>query len=304
MLPNISVLWFVDCDDPIGVLRGGAFLEPAATTAFIEKAFADTEITAIGTSDLAAAVGGSDNRIFAAHFGSLAVLAGHSLRTATPDELTSYLTDLGVGHFWTLVSVDPDADTGCFARWDDGELHRAFAGTSTSITVDAGLPHPFEGPFWAGEHPQSAAADDPLALPFHPGALADAAHREWFGFGFRESEPTVDPASIPVTVYRVGPDDGRDQFIESSVSLADGPTAHPAVEATEPITKVTVPATPLDAQTDEHQIDESGINESGINESGIDDSGADDSGADGPVNAPHRRTPGPLSRYFGFRGRL
>ena len=281
MLPNISVLWFVDCDDPASALRAGVFIDPAATTAFIEKAFANTEITAIGTSDLAAAVDGPDNRVFAAHFGPLAVLAGQSLRTAEPSELTSYLADLGLGHTWSLISVDPGSDTGCFARWDDGELQRAFAGTSTSIKVDAGLPHPFEGPFWAGERPQANPADDPLALPFHPGALADAAHREWFGFAFHGNEPGVDPARIPVTVYRVGPDDGRDQYVESSVSLnadaSDEPgLADPSVaaEETEPIERVVAPAAPYDAEPGDR--DES----------------------------PQERTPGPISRYFGFRGRL
>ncbi|ALG83805.1 DUF6928 family protein [Gordonia phthalatica] len=281
MLPNISVLWFVDCDDPAAELRSGVSIDPAQTTSFIEKAFANTEITAIGTSDLGAAVGGADNRVFAAHFGSLAVLAGHSLRTADPNELTAYLADLGVGHTWALISVDPGADIGCFARWDDGDLHRAFAGTSTSIKIDAGLPHPFEGPYWAGEHPQPDAGDDPLALPFHPGALADAANREWFGFGFRESEPSLDPARIPVTVYRVGPDDGRDQFVESSVPLtgdaADVPevaTPEAGAEETEPIERVVAPAATFDAETGDQ------------------------------TDAQQERTPGPISRYFGFRGRL
>ncbi|MBM7367484.1 DUF6928 family protein [Gordonia hydrophobica] len=294
MLPNISVLWFIDCDDPAAELRSGVYIDPAQTTDFMDKAFAETEITPIGTSDLAAAVNGVDNRVFAAHFGSVAVLAGASLRTAEPSELTSYLADLGVGHTWALVSIDQDTDLGCFARWEHGDIQRAFAGTSSSIKVDAGLPHPFEGPFWAGEHPQ-AETDDPLALPFHPGLLADAAHHAWLGFGFRDAEPMLDPASIPVTVYRVGPDDGRDQYIESSVALsanaaahpgdADPGTADPGVEAagespgaapedrtetfvTEPIEKVAVPATALDA------------------------------------DEKHARTPGPISRYFGFRGRL
>lgn len=290
MLPNISVLWFIDCDEPVAELRSDVYIDPAKTTEFIEKAFAETEITAIGTSDLASAVNGADNRVFAAHFGTIAVLAGTSLRTAEPSELTSYLEDLGVGHTWALVSIDPDGDVGCFARWEHGDIQRAFAGTSTSIKVDTGLPHPFEGPFWAGEHPQ-VDTDDPLALPFHPGLLADAAHHEWLGFSFRESDPLVDPATVPVTVYRVGPDDGRDQYIESSVPLTsrndedeaadaetseivDAPTevfdTQPSAtetSATEPIEKVVVPA-PDDGRE------------------------------------PAERTPGPISRYFGFRGRL
>ncbi|WFN93511.1 MULTISPECIES: DUF6928 family protein [Gordonia] len=284
VLPNISALWLIACPDPAAELAGGVYIDPEKTADFIEKAFADTEITPIGTSDLAAAVDGADNRVFAAHFGRLAVLAGASLRTTDPDELTSYLEDLGVGQTWALVSLDPDTDTGCVARWQDGELQRAFVGTPTVIRTDVGLPYPFEGPFWAGDHPQAAAEHDPLALPFHPGELADAAHGAWFGFSFHgDTSSAVDPARIPVTVYRVGPDDGFDNVIESSVPLrADAPTephhAHAApegsTEETEPIQRIPAPVATPEPQSEQQP------------------------------DSPPARTPGPISRYFGFRGRL
>lgn len=289
MLPNISVLWFVDCDDPATELGAGVAVDPAGTADFIARAFTTAEVTPIGTTDLAAIVGAADNRVFAAHYGRLAVLAGTSLHTAEPGELTAYLTDLGIGRTWALVSIDPTADVGCFARWESGESYRAFAGTSTSIRMDEGVPYPFEGPFWAGEHPQ-ADTDDPLALPFHPGALADAAHRAWFGFGFGPDDPApddsapddsvrddaaprVDPTTVPVAVYRVGPDDGHDQHIASSTRAHTGDEAPSDLDQTEPIEKVTVePGT--------ERLDDT------------------DSGRS------RERVPGPLSRYFGFRGRL
>ncbi|NLG46850.1 MAG: hypothetical protein GX543_10315 [Gordonia sp.] len=286
MLPNISALWFIDCPDPAAELRAGAYIDPAATTDFMERAFTDAELTPIGTSDLAAAVDGADNRVFVAHYGRLAVLAGTSLRTADPHEMTSYLTDLGVGHTWALISVDPGADIGGFARWEGGEVQRAFFGTSSTISVDVGLPYPFEGPFWAGGHPQRSP-NQPLALPFHPGALADAANHAWFGFGFHETDPVVDPALLPVTVYRIGPDDGRDGFVESSVPL------HVPTTAREPELAAAT-AVPAAAETPPAPTEGFGEYQTEPIETV-------------PAAAPaaaEERTPGPLSRFFGFRGRL
>lgn len=271
MLPNISALWFIACPDPVAELRSGVYIDPAATTEFMERAFANSDVTPIGTADLASAVDSAENRVFAAHFGRLAVLAGVSLRTANPAELTSYLTDLGVGDSWVLISLDLASDTGCFARWNGGELQRSFAGTSTRICDDLGLPYPFEGPFWAGEHPQPNA-DDPLALPFHPGALADAAQKSWFGFAFgADDSDGVDPTRIPVTVYRVGPDDGLDNYVETSVSLRE--------TETQPVPKVVVPT-----------AEESPAEQTAPIEKVADEA---------PAAAP-----GPISRYFGFRGRI
>lgn len=309
VLPNISALWFIDCPDPAAELRAGAYLDPEKTTDFMERAFTDADLTPIGTSDLAAAVDGADNRVFAAHFGRLAVLAGTSLRTSDPNELSSYLTDLGVGHAWVLISLDPLSDSGCFARWQDGEIQRSFSGTATAIRDDTGLPYPFEGPFWAGEHPQTAVGD-PLALPFHPGRLADAAHREWFGFAFGESaDDDVDPTRIPVTVYRVGPDDGLDKVIETSVSLQ---TARPAADGGDAIAPE-----PEAAPAPAAPVAESGTEAPGPSEeptAPIRRDGAEEptipiehlpAAEPEPEGEPARqRTPGPISRYFGFRGRL
>ncbi|WP_156890409.1 DUF6928 family protein [Gordonia shandongensis] len=274
MFANVALLWFVACPDPAAELRRGVSIDPERTTDFMGRAFPDADVTAIGSSDLATAVDGPDNRVFAAHYGPLAVLAGTSLHTADPHELTAYLRAVDSGHEQLLLSVDPATSTGCFARWQRGELQRGFVGTPTIIQTDFGLPYPFEGPYWAGEHPAPVAVGrDPLSLPFHPADLAEAAHRAWVGFRFTHPEladgalpdPTdPDPTSLPVTVYRVGPDDGRDHLIETSVSL------NGAARITEPIA-------PVGDERPTEQLE--------------------------PVGGATER-PGPISRYFGFRGRL
>ncbi|MGB3707366.1 DUF6928 family protein [Gordonia sp. (in: high G+C Gram-positive bacteria)] len=294
VLPNISALWFVDCADPAAELRSGVYIDPARTMDLMERAFADNEVTPIGTADLASAADSAENRVFAAHFGRLAVIGGTSLHTADPTELSSYLTDLGFGESWVLISLDPTSDTGCFARWSRGDLQRAFAGTSTRIGEDTGLPYPFERPFWAGERPQSHETHDPLALPFHPGWLADAAQRTWFGFGFGDTdEGSVDPTQIPVTVYRIGPDDGFDNIIETSVSLrrttASAESSTPGTSEQEAETEPGPSVVP--------ELVSAVVPGTGESE-------AEQTAPIEPVSDSPAPKAGPISRYFGFRGRL
>ncbi|GAA4664900.1 DUF6928 family protein [Gordonia humi] len=280
MFAHTTALWFVDCPDPAEQLRRGPVADPDRTDAFIATAYADDVPSASALTDLSALSDAADDVVFAAHFGDLAVLAGKSLSTVAPDELTEFVTGLGFGQTVLLLSLDPVASTGVFARWENGRLQRAFAASPDTIRADHGVPFPFENGFWAGERPLQylpGVEPNPLDLPFHPAELAEESNRQWLGFRFTPPPGDDDTAltSIPVYSYRIL------SAGSESVPAADAePVAPPPAEAA-----AAGPSRPADD---------------------LDDAEVTTPLARASESAPEPtpRAPGPISRYFGFRGRL
>ncbi len=271
MFVHTTTLWFVACPDPAEQLRRGAVADPDATDDFIRAAFADSTPSAVASTDMSALASAADDEIFAAHYGDMSVLAGRSLSTTTPEELTEFVTGLAPDRTVLLLSLDPEKSAGTFARWENGRLVRAFAASPAVIHDDHGLPFPFESAFWAGERPLQYLPDavpDPLDLPFHPAELAEEANRQWLGFRFTPPASDDDTAltRIPLFAYSILPA-GSDSTPASQVARREAPAlvAAPSdvsdLEATMPIAKTTTEPTT-------------------------------------------ERSPGPISRYFGFRGRI
>ncbi|GEE01088.1 hypothetical protein nbrc107696_15340 [Gordonia spumicola] len=269
MFVHTTTLWLVGCPDPAEQLRRGVVADPDRTDEFIAEAFTDSVPSAVSATDLSSLASAGDDELFAGHYGDLAVLAGRSLATTSPDELTEFISRLAPDRTVLLLSLDPESSNGTFARWEQGRLVRAFAASPATIRADLGVPYPFESAFWAGERPLQYLPDavrDPLDLPFHPAELAEEANRQWLGFRFTppagDGDTPVD--AIPLYSYEIRTADSgavpasrvsrRVEPVPAAVSPAD-------VEVTAPIAPV----------------------------------------SDDP---PSSRGPGPISRYFGFRGRI
>ena len=271
----------------------------------MSRAYAGSTPSAVGAAPLSHLPAAIGDHVFAGHYGDMAVLAGHSLTTCKPDDLTEFVTSLEPGWTVLLLSLDPLTATGTFARWEDGRLQRAFAADPIRIHADVALPYPFESPFWAGEHPlqyQAGVEADPLALPFHPAELAEEANRRWLGFRFTPpiGDDDTDTARVPVFEYEILASDA------TAVRAADVPPldlSSPVVEAREiaapqaptPAPLLTVPV----AQPVEAPVDATADQITAPLSRRSDAVPAPDQPAE-----PKTRKPGPISRYFGFRGRL
>ncbi|MDR2281207.1 MAG: hypothetical protein LBE07_10190 [Gordonia sp. (in: high G+C Gram-positive bacteria)] len=269
MFVHTTTLWLVACPDPAEQLRRGVVADPDRTDEFIRRAFVDSSPSAVASTDLSALAAAGDDEVFAGHFGDLTVLAGRSLSTTSPAELTEFVAGLAPDRTVLLLSLNPETSTGTFARWENGRLVRSFAASPATIHDDQGLPYPFESEFWAGDRPLQYLPDaepDPLDLPFHPAELAEEANRRWLGFRFTPPSGDDDTAldRIPVYAYSILPS-GADWS-----PAAQAPTREPAVVESPSDVEVTMPIARVE----------------------VDDT------------AQTTHSPGPISRYFGFRGRL
>ncbi|WOC12932.1 DUF6928 family protein [Gordonia sp. MP11Mi] len=290
MFANTTTLWFVACPDPAEQLRRGSVADPDRTDDLMRRAYVDDVPSATAITDLSTLTDADDDVVFAAHFGDVAVLAGRSLATVSPDEMTTFVTGLEPGWTVLLLSLDPTTNTGVFARWEDGRLQRAFAASPDTIHADHGVPFPFESPFWAGERPLQylpGAEADPLDLPFHPAELAEEANRQWLGFRF--TPPTADGdtvlTGIPVFSYRI-----LSEGAEATAASQVQPATVPVPEELGEVTSETGGATgAIDGASTEVTDSEVTTPLAVTTPPGPD---------------PVSKAPGPISRFFGFRGRL
>ncbi|GAA1481319.1 hypothetical protein GCM10009624_17590 [Gordonia sinesedis] len=212
MSARAVTLWFLDTPDAIGALRAGPVNDIPAAQRLASSIYGDSVLVPAVDTNLAAAMEAGDPHVYAADFGGLSVISCSLFTTGRPSTLTRTIASIKQSPAATLLYADPETATGTFARWEDGELKRAFSANPVDIGEDVGLPYPFERPFWAGEHPLRYApgvAPDPLALPFHPQQLAEQSNREWLGFRFTRplGEFDLDPADIPVTGFAIRPAD-------------------------------------------------------------------------------------------------
>ncbi|WP_132993133.1 DUF6928 family protein [Gordonia zhaorongruii] len=307
MFAHTTTIWFVACPDPAEQLRRGLVADPDRTDDFIRRAYRGAVPSATASADLSSVPAADDVDVFAAHYGDLAVLAGRSLATTSPEELTEFVTGLEPGWTVVLLSLDPTASTGVFARWEDGRLLRAFAADPVRIHADHGVPFPFESSFWAGERPLEylpGVEPDPLDLPFHPAELAEEANRQWLGFRFTPpaAEGDTDPSRIPLFTYRIG-SDGTVAVPASEVRPAE-PAPSPQNGPSAPGASDTGEGTPDATRTAPIAVTPNGSDDLSAPSAPAPANSAANSPAATTTSAPKKRGPGPISRYFGFRGRL
>ncbi|WP_448854179.1 DUF6928 family protein [Corynebacterium frankenforstense] len=191
-------LWFVADGEPGHVARVLA-PEPKADRGFGRKYLAQLRpswpVISIGRFPLHRSAPAGRGEFYIAAFPGVTVvqtlLDGVQEISAVDPELRASRPARDVFAF----ARNTDADFGGFAHWRDGEIVRAFSALREGVIEDIGLPEPFEGPFWAGEHGEQLGG---IALPFDPVELADAAESAWLGVDFGPGGPDVNVAAFAV----------------------------------------------------------------------------------------------------------
>ncbi|MFI5715421.1 DUF6928 family protein [Nocardia sp. NPDC051750] len=209
MLSKISSVWYVDTPDPLEVLRAGRGPDPDAAYALARQLHPGLDIQPTVPATLADAAGPEPDELFIGCYPGLTLLCSAYAARVHPTEIPELLVRPLAEEHTYLVSFDLEYGWGSFAHWERGGLRRAFSSTRLNILQDQGLPHIWERPHWAGEHPiqwRAGELPDPLVLPFDPPGFADTANYEWLGFRY-----------FPEVIGPPGPED-------SSAAAHDRPT--------------------------------------------------------------------------------
>lgn len=259
MTARAATVWFIDSPDPAGDLR--AAVRPSDgvprtphdvghARQLASAIYGDSVLVPVVDTDLASAAAARDNHVYAGFYGPLAVVSCSLFETITPSTLSRTLSAIRPSSVITLLYVEPETAFGAFARWEHGTLRRSFSADPVTIHEDEGLPFTFEGPFWGGEFPLSVTdglGTAPMALPFHPGQLAEEANRSWLGFRYTHplAPHDLDPADITVTCFSLHPaeyeptDEDHEAYRAATAARFDGhsarveqrPPAHPEEHA-------------------------------------------------------------------------
>lgn len=226
MLSKISSVWYVDTPDPLAVLGADPDPDPDAAYALARQLHPDLEVEPTVSATLGEATGPRPDELFIGCYPGLNLLCSAYAARVHPTEIPDLLVRPLAEEHTYLVSFDLEYGWGSFAHWERGELRRAFSSTRLNILQDQGLPHIWERPHWAGEHPirwRLGELPDPLVLPFDPPGFADTANYEWLGFRYFPTasaapeqsgewdsdtdRPTVTPGDIRVCGFRLHPKD-------------------------------------------------------------------------------------------------
>ena len=191
---HVTTFWYVATDDPCAPIRTGTPADPGFARRLLSRLHPTVTVASLGSFPLTRSASAGTGEIYIGAFPRLTVVqtpVRHGNRLSTLGAPWIGLVDAPV-----VLAFSHDSEDGvsAFARWEDGELVRAFSGADDRIVEDEGIPQGFELPYWAGEFPLVGHADDPLALPFAPEALLHAAHRHWLGFD-------LDPGGLDVPVH-------------------------------------------------------------------------------------------------------
>lgn len=209
MLCRVSSIWYVDTPDPAAVLRARPDPDPAAAYALALQLHPDLDIVPTTRDTLEHRAGPDVDEVYLGSYPGLTLLCSAQAVRARPTGLPGLLVRPLASEHMYLVAFDTARGWGGFAHWERGELRRAFSSTRLNILENEGLPLVWERPYWAGEHPvrrRPGEVADPLALPYDPVLFADAAHREWLGFGYRAAvRDGLSPADIPVCGFALRP---------------------------------------------------------------------------------------------------
>ncbi len=222
MLSKVSSVWYVDTPDPPAVLRADPDPDPDAAYALARQLHPDLDVEAAASVTLGDSGGPDADEVYIGSYPGLTLLCSSYAARVQPTAIPELLVRPLAEEHTYLVSFDLEYGWGAFAHWERGELRRAFSSTRLNILQDHGLPHIWERPHWAGEHPiawRPGELPDPLVLPFDPPRFADTANREWLGFRYfpaatadraiaADARP-VDPEDIRVCVFRLRPHGDR-----------------------------------------------------------------------------------------------
>ncbi|MFQ6229232.1 DUF6928 family protein [Nocardia sp. NPDC002869] len=225
MLSKVSSVWYVDTPDPPAVLRADPDPDPDAAYALARQLHPDLDIEPTESVTLGDVDGPDADEVYIGSYPGLTLLCSSYAARVQPTAIPELLVRPLAEEHTYLVSFDLEYGWGAFAHWERGELRRAFSSTRLNILQDHGLPHIWERPHWAGEHPiawRLGELPDPLVLPFDPPGFADTANHEWLGFRYfpaatadREiaagagAARPVDPKDIRVCGFRLRPREDR-----------------------------------------------------------------------------------------------
>jgi len=104
-----------------------------------------------------------------------------------------------------LHSMNSVMDWCSIAIWQEGALMRAVSlAPDQGILDNTGARLPFEGPYWAGEHPvefDPAFDEQEYPLPFYPLEFGDDALNYMFGFSYDRPFDLVNPSEVQLVGY-------------------------------------------------------------------------------------------------------
>lgn len=228
MLGKVSSIWYVDTPDPAAVLRAHLDPDPTAGPALARQLHPDLDIVPTTKGTLEHHAGPEPDEVYLGCYPGLTLLCSAQATRPRPTGIPELLVRPLASEHTYLVAFDTTHGWGAFAHWERGELRRAFSSTRLNILENEGLPMVWERPYWAGEHPvrrRPGEVPDPLALPYDPTLFADAAQREWLGFGYlAAARDRLSPADIPVCGFALRP--------KGAASDGNGHDDHPTPDGT------------------------------------------------------------------------
>lgn len=191
-------LWFIAAEDPESVRRVLA-AEPKADRGFGRKYLSqlrpDWPVTPIGDFPLNRSTSVGRGEFYIAAFPGVTVVQTLLDGVQEISSVDAHLHASIPAHTIFAFGRNEKAGYGGYACWQDGKLTRAFSAVHNGVLEDKGLPEPFEGPFWAGEHSTDRGG---ISLPFDPVELVDAAEDSWMGIGLNTGEVDINVAAFAV----------------------------------------------------------------------------------------------------------
>lgn len=185
----VVTLWFVSVTNPAEVLRA----EPRADRGFGRKLLAQMNptwpITPIGQFPLNRSAGVSTGEFYIGGYHGVTVIQTLIDDITELSTIDPTLLEARPAPDVYVIGTGTESSFGGFAHFSGGVLKRSFCAFRDHVIEDIGLPEPFEGSFWAGEHD-----DDHLGginLPFHPAELAHSAQTHWIGIDVGPDGPDI-----------------------------------------------------------------------------------------------------------------
>ncbi|QPK79757.1 hypothetical protein G7Y31_03405 [Corynebacterium lizhenjunii] len=193
----VLTLWYVNCSDPAAVLR----TEPKADRGFGRKYLSQLNpalpVTPIGQFPLNRSVSVDVAEFYIGGYRDVTVVQTIIMEEAlTLSQLSPLLLRaIDATDIYAFATNEDEGYAG-FAHWHSYELKRSLCCTATAFLEDIGLPEPFEGEYWAGEHsPENSGG---ITLPFVPQQLMEHAQNSWLGVEIGPNGPDLDVVGYAV----------------------------------------------------------------------------------------------------------